>query len=195
MNAAGRHDIPRTVLVLALLGGLILLSLWLIRPFLPAIVWATMITVATWPIMIGLQRRMGGQRWAAVTAMTIAQLLVFVVPLSLAIGTIVTHVDDITGWAKERETQELRPPPDWLHQVPLAGVRLDQGWRDLAADGNLRGRISPYAGDLVKWFAAQMGGLGAIVGQFLLTVIISGILFAQGETTARGLLHFARRLG
>jgi predicted PurR-regulated permease PerM len=195
MNDAARHDIPRTVLTLSLLGGLILLSLWLIRPFLPAIVWAAMITVATWPIMLGLQRQLGGQRWAAVTVMTIALLLVFVVPLSLAIGTIVTHVEDITGWAKSLETQELGPPPEWLHKVPLAGDRLDQGWRDLAADGNLRGRISPYMGDLVKWFAAQMGGLGAIVGQFLLTVIIAAILFAQGEAAARGLLLFAHRLG
>ncbi|HEX5009719.1 MAG TPA: AI-2E family transporter YdiK [Planctomycetota bacterium] len=195
MNAAARHDVPRIVLVLALLGGLILLSLWLIRPFLPAIVWATMITVATWPIMVGLQRRLGGQRWAAVTVMTIAQLLVFVVPLSLAIGTIVTHVDDITGWARSLETMDLGAPPDWLHKVPLAGERLDQGWRDLAADGNLRGRITPYAGELVKWFVAQMGGLGTIVGQFLLTVIVSGILFAQGEAAARGLLLFAHRLG
>src|SRR6185369_5216019 len=74
-------------------------------------------------------------------------------------------------------------------------AKLEDGWRDLAEEGNLGERLSPYMKDLGAWFVAQMGSLGAIVGQFLLTVIVAAIFYAKGETAARGLMLFARRLG
>jgi len=46
----------------------------------------------------------------------------------------------------------------------------------------------------VKWFVAQAGSLGAMIVQFLLTVIIAAVLFSGGETAAVGLRGFARRL-
>ena len=50
--------------------------------------------------MLAVQRWCGGRRWAAVTVMSLVLLLVLVVPLSAAIGTMVGHLDDIVGWAK-----------------------------------------------------------------------------------------------
>ena len=61
------RDLARTVLAVLFLGGLILASFWILRPFLAAIIWSTMIVVATWPIMIALQYRLWGKRWIAVT--------------------------------------------------------------------------------------------------------------------------------
>jgi hypothetical protein len=49
--------------------------------------------------------------------MTPALLLVFVVPFTLAILTIVDHADSIVGWAKGLATYSLPPPPDWMGQV------------------------------------------------------------------------------
>ena len=48
MHAAHR-DLTRTTLAIFCIVGLIALSLWVLRPFLAATVWATMIVVATWP--------------------------------------------------------------------------------------------------------------------------------------------------
>ena len=44
-----KRDLTRTTLALLFLGALILASLWILKPFIPAIVWATMIVIATWP--------------------------------------------------------------------------------------------------------------------------------------------------
>jgi predicted PurR-regulated permease PerM len=195
MNEAWPRDLPRTILALALLGGLILLSMRIMSPFVPALTWAAMIAVSTWPIMLGVQRRLGGRRGLAVAVMTIVLLLIFVVPLSMAIAAIVDHVDEISGWARSLAEHQLGPPPDWLHKVPMLGERLVAAWQSLAADGNLSARVSPYIGGIVSWFVSQLGSLGAGIGQLLLTVAIAGILFAKGEVAARGLFHFARRLG
>jgi predicted PurR-regulated permease PerM len=46
----------------------------------------------------------------------------------------------------------------------------------------------------LNWFAARAGSIVMMFLQFLLTVIISAILYAKGETVASGVRSFARRL-
>jgi predicted PurR-regulated permease PerM len=77
------------------LCALIAASVWILRPFLPALIWAMMVVIATWPLMLRVQRRLGNRRLPAVIAMTLLVLLVLVVPLSLAIATLVDNVDQI----------------------------------------------------------------------------------------------------
>ena len=44
------------------LSGLLLGSLWVIRPFLGPGIWSVTIVVATWPLFRRLQARLGGRR-------------------------------------------------------------------------------------------------------------------------------------
>jgi len=190
------QDITRTVFAVLFIGGLIAGSLWILRPFLPAVIWATMIVVASWPVLLRVQGWLWGRRWLAVAAMTCILLLVLVVPLSLAIGTIVSNAPVITGWAGSLTTVQLPQPPDWLEALPLVGKRAAQTWSDLAALGreDLAKKLAPYAGTVVGWFVSQIGSFGMMTLQFLLTVLVSAILFATGETTADGVRRFGRRL-
>ena len=50
-----QRDITRVVLAVLFIVALIGSSIWILRPFLGAIVWAATIVVATWSLMIGLQ--------------------------------------------------------------------------------------------------------------------------------------------
>src|SRR5262245_36347407 len=190
------QDITRTVFAVLFIGGLIAGSLWILWPFLPAVIWATMIVVASWPVLLYVQGWLWGRRWLAVAVMTCVLLLVLVVPLSLAIGTIVSNAHVITGWAGVLTTLHLPQSPDWLKGLPLVGRRAAQTWNDLAALGqeDLAKKLAPYAGAVVGWFVAQIGSFGMMAVQFLLTVVLSAILFATGETTAEAVRHFGRRL-
>jgi len=58
----------------------------------------------------------------------------------------------------------------------------------------LSARFAPYGQTLVLWFVGQVGGVGSLLLQFLLTVIIAAILYSNGETAVRGADSFARRL-
>ena len=60
--------------------------------------------------------------------------------------------------------------------------------------GKLAERIAPYAGRLAQWLAGKVGGVGLVVVQFLLTVVIAAIMYAGGESAASGLVLFGRRL-
>jgi len=197
MIEKGQGDLARILLVVLFLGGLIAASFWILRPFLGAIIWAVMIVVSTWPLMLAAQRRLGGRRWAAVTVMSLVLLLILVVPLSLAIGTIVANVDNIVDWAKRLSEFKLGAPPSWLAGLPLVGERAVTLWQDVAAQGaeGVSARIAPYTRALVAWFVAEMGSFGALFIQFLLTVIAAAVLYARGEEAADWVLRFGARVG
>ena len=57
-----RRDLARNTLAILCIIGLIGLSLWVLRPFLAATVWAAMLVVATWPLFRSLELRLGGRR-------------------------------------------------------------------------------------------------------------------------------------
>jgi predicted PurR-regulated permease PerM len=191
-----REDIARTTLAVFFMVGLAAAALWIMKPFVPALVWATMIVVATWPLMVRAQLRLWHSRTLAVVVMTIALLLTFVIPFLAAIAVIVAHASDIGGWIREIPNLRLPGPPAWIEALPLVGPRLWSAWNDAAAAAPqaITRWIEPYASSVAHWTLAQVGSLGLIIVQFLLTVILSAILFARGEQAAAGVIGFFRRL-
>jgi len=194
--AETRRDITRTFLALLFIGGLMGTSLWILRPFLGAAIWAVTIVVATWPLMLSIQRRLWGRRSLAVAVMTVVLLCVLVVPLWLAIGTIVSNADRIGGWVKSLSTLEVPPPPTWLDRVPLFGGDLAAAWQKVAVEGlqDFMKKLAPYGAVVLRWFATEVGGFGVLVLQFLLTVVFAAILYAQGEHAASWIRRFSHRL-
>ena len=191
-----QRDITRNVLAVLFILVLIGSSIWILRPFLGAIVWATTIVVATWPLMIAAQASLWGRRGLAVTLMTLLLLCVLVVPLTFAIGTIVSNADDIVVWVKSLASFKPPPVPQWIADLPLVGPKAVQLWESFAAAGIQEGamRAAPYAGSFIGWFVAQMGGVGVLLVEFLLTVILSATMYANGEAATARLVRFGYRL-
>lgn len=189
-------ELTRTVLAIIFLIAMIGGSVWVMQPFIPALIWATTIVIATWPLMTAAQRLLWGRRGLAVAAMTLALLLLFVVPLSFAIATVVENVDTMAGWFRAAATFRFGEPPPWLVAVPMVGPRAAEYWRELAASGAgpLIGKVAPYAGTVASRVLREAGAIGAIGLQLLMTVAICAILYATGETAGRAVLRFARRL-
>jgi len=144
------------------IGALIGTSLWILLPFLGAVIWAVTIVTATWPLMISIQGRLWGRRSLAVAVMTVVLLCVLVIPLWLAIGTIVANADQIAGWVKSMSDFEFPPPPAWLAGLPLFGGDLVAAWEKIALAGlqDFMKKLAPYGGTAIRWFAAEVGGLG-----------------------------------
>jgi predicted PurR-regulated permease PerM len=188
-------DLPRITLQVLSLGAMITASVFVMMPFVVAVIWATMIVIATWPFLLAVQRRLGGRRGPAVAVMVLALLALLVVPTWLGISTIADNADRVGQAVRSLSTEGLPPPPEWLAGIPLVGERLSTAWQGLAGHPeSLLARVQPYLKDAVGWIASKAGGLGATIVQFALTVLVSGILYASGETAADGVLRFLRRL-
>ncbi len=190
------HDITRSTLAVLFIVALIGASFLILRPFLGAVVWASMIVIAIWPIMLRVQAYLWGSRRLAVLTMTVLLLLVLFIPLTLAIASIVSRSDDILGWARSLVAVGIPEPPNWLRRIPLAGPKIAAQWEQMLelGPGVLSEHLAPYFRSIVKWSIAELGSLGIMIVQCVLTVIISAVLFAYGEQAALGVCRFARRL-
>ena len=111
-------------------------SFWILRPFLVALTWATMIAVATWPVLLHAQAWLGGRRSLAVASLTIALLLVLVVPLYLGIAAVVENATlpqqrviegTLATLADEAKAQRVAPPA-LLIVGEVVRLRAKLGW-------------------------------------------------------------------
>jgi predicted PurR-regulated permease PerM len=191
-----KSDLTRLMLAILFLAALIGTSVWILAPFLPAIIWAATLVIATWPIMRRVQAQLWDSRALAVAVMTLTILLLFVMPFWFAIGTIVRNSDQIVHWAEFVTAMEFPPPPAWLGDIPLIGPRAVELWQKIGDAGSqeLLQRIRPYAAMVTQWFVGAVGSFGLVLVQFLLTVAISAIMFARGEKAATMVARFAKRL-
>ncbi len=175
-----------------LIGG----AFWILQPFVPSILWATIIVTTSWPLFQRVQKRLWNRRSLAIMAMIGAILLIVILPCALAIGSIVTNMDQITGWVSSLQGTSLPAAPEFVGRVPLIGHRLVDGWQRLQAmtSEGLSTKLAPYTSDVASWFLSKAGGVGMLLVQFICTVIIAGVLYAQGESAAGLVRAFCRRL-
>lgn len=195
--AAPSRDLTRSTLAVLFTAGLIVATFWIARPFLSAFLWATMIVISTWPILLSLQARLWGRRGLATATLTSVLLLILIVPLGFSVVALVENMDRIVGWIQSFHQVVFPPLPEWVTTLPLVGPKISEAWAKSNTEGlaPLTARLQPYAGRFVQWFTAQIGGIGTMILQFLLTIIISAILYTKGELAARGVRRFAHRLG
>ena len=190
----GSRDLVRIVLgvflIVVLIGG----ALWILGPFLPALIWSTMIVVATWPLLLRLQRALGGRRSLAAAVMTALLLVIVVAPLGVAVSTIVQQAARLSD-IKVAEVR-IPLPPVWIEGVPVVGAKLTAEWRVYAAatPEELASKAAPYVTPVVGWIADRAGSFGTFLLHLLLTVLLCGVLYVTGETAALGVRRFARRL-
>ena len=190
----GSRDLVRIVLgvllILLLIGG----ALSILRPFLPALIWATMIVVATWPLLLQLQRALGGRRSLAAAAMTALLFVIVVAPLAVAISTVVQQAARLS----DIKVAEIRipMPPVWIEGVPVVGAKLTAEWRVYAAatPEELASKAAPYVTTVVSWIADRAGSFGTFLLHMVLTLLLCAVLYVTGETAALGVRRFARRL-
>src|SRR3954463_5369051 len=184
LSFTGGRDLTKTKLGVLFIGALTVSTVSIMHVFLPALLWATMIVISTWALFLALASRVGGRRGIATAIMSAALLLVLLIPLGLALGALIDNIDTILAKANSLQHLQLPPPPQWLSRIPLQGPRLAAEWQQLfeQGPGSLSAWISPHAGRVLQWLAAQIGGIGGLILQFFLVVIISAILYVNGES-------------
>jgi predicted PurR-regulated permease PerM len=105
--------------------------------FLPALAWALVLAIATWPLRQMLVRRgIGGTGAAAL--LTLGVVLVLVLPL---VGFAVEAARD-NGAIVESVREIRQNAPDWLSHLPYVGSSLAEWWKtNVAAPGSGRALV------------------------------------------------------
>lgn len=191
-----RSDLTRNtlgVLAIAVLAGA---CFWIARPFLVPLMWASMIVIATWPALKRMQALLWGNRKLAAAVLTLTLVLVFVIPILLTAGTIVSSADQIVEWSRSLIAGGLPHVPSFVADIPFIGPKISRVWEETASSGpgGLAARLAPYAGRLTLWFVHSAGGAGRVALDIFLTVVLAAVLYATGDRAAAGVLLFVRRL-
>jgi predicted PurR-regulated permease PerM len=198
MAASGpdTRDLTRSVLVVSFILGLTVGCLLILRPFLTAVVGAATIAISTWPMLTGLERRWGGRRGLAIAGMVALLAIAILAPVYFGAVATVQGAGALADWARDLPNRTLPALPDWLAGVPLLGPRLERAWGELAAGGaeGLKARLSAHTGEILRWLMGRLGNLAGMLVEVLLTLGLTGFLYARGEKVAAVLLRFARRL-
>lgn len=196
MNSRPTVDLARILLLVVILSALMVGSLYVLRPFLPGLIWATTIVVATWPVLLAIQQRCGGRRWAATGFMLLILLFVIVLPLYQVISTLAVHSGAIMAAVKSLPDYALLAPPGWIRNIPIAGPRIAQEWQSLsdAGAGGLLARLEPYLTSAARWLLSHAAIVGVFVMHMLITIVIAGILYSQGDKAGEFVRRFANRL-
>ena len=190
------NEIVRSTLAVLFIGLLIISCLWILRPFLFPLAWATTIVIATWPVMLKVQRQCWNSRGLAVAFMSVALLLLLVLPLSFAFGTLLNHTGDVGILLDKLKSSRLGASPEWFEKVPFFSQELSERWQHWSSitPQEFSERVTPYVNKGVKWFVAQVGNLGMLLVQFLVMVVLAAVLYSRGEQASELVCGFAQRL-
>jgi predicted PurR-regulated permease PerM len=101
--------------------GLLAVAIWMLTTFLPALAWATVLTIATWPLFVAVRHRSGPtQAAAAITALIAVAVLA---PLVIAIIEGAQEIRAIIRWYIEVRKEGFEAP-DWIAGLPLIGSSI-----------------------------------------------------------------------
>lgn len=184
------------VILLGLLAFLAFTCLTIVRPFIGPMLWGIIITVSTWPLYRWLAEHLGNRRKTASAIMSVGLLVVLVVPISVLVSSLAEGIAAVAGLLRELTAVHLPPPPEWLRDLPVIGIGLDERWREAMVDlpAALQ-QLQPYIGTAAAWALSWGAELGVAAIQFVVAVIIAAILYVTGENAAGVLRRFVARIG
>ncbi len=182
IDPVSTRRLSNRVILGILLGGLLLLSYAVVRPFLAPIAWALILAYVTWPLVVRLRRLFGGRNTLAALAMTLLLTAAFVLPL-LWVGLLLRGelANFYTSAASLLSRGELRLP-EFVADIPLLGSwlqnLLDELVRDPAA---IRGQVAGWVEARAAESLNVVGGVGRNAAKLGFALITVFFLYRDGE--------------
>jgi predicted PurR-regulated permease PerM len=195
-GATPRGVSPQRLTRLALAAVLVLLGLWILRPFIAALAWAAIFAIAVWPLYERLDRRLAGARRPVLAPLAATLLIgvVFILPFALIARELVRDIGGVLAYLAEAQRRGIAVP-DWLPQLPGIGHALAGWWQANLADPQsveaLLGRAyTRIPHDTVREFGKEIAHRLSIFGFTLLTLFF---LFRDGAALSRQLADLSDR--
>jgi predicted PurR-regulated permease PerM len=181
---------------LSIIALLIIGSIVVVLPFLPAILWALVFTVTLWPFFIKAEKVMGGRTSLAAVVSTLLLALIFFLPLVYVGSKLVGQASIAFDYTQGLMEKGVGPPPLWLKGLPLVGERLERFWQDIGRDTpKLLEMVKPYIKSLLVSMVSAGAGMARIILLTILSLIFFFFLLKEGRSIRISVERMAVRLG
>ncbi|MHB2082238.1 AI-2E family transporter [Pseudomonas sp. UBA6753] len=179
------------ILLLALLGA----GLWVMAPFISALLWGAILAFASWPLMRLLTRALGGRETLAASLLTTAWILIVALPLVWLGFNLADHIRDATAFVRDVQVDGLPDAPAWLGGIPLVGERLVSWWQSLDQQGAaLLASVKPHLGQVGNWLLARSAQIGSGVLELSLSLVFVFFFYRDGPRLSAFVLRLLHRL-
>lgn len=190
---ARSRQVVRAVLALALVA----LAAWIAADFLPALAWAIVIAITTWPFYRRIAAALPDSlpRFVAPLLFTLVASVVLLIPFMLALHQFAQASDAAMRWMAELQKSGV-PVPGWVAQLPFTGDLLVEWWKSNLSDPQaaaqwLRG---VNLENTAAWTRALGGEFLHRLLLFLITLIALFFVYRDGGWLADRALATADRL-
>lgn len=173
---------------------LVVACFYILRPFLVAIAWGIVVAIAVYPACRKLKGFVGGRGGLAAVLCTVVLLAMLILPVILIAGTLVKSTETLAIRLKEG-TLIVPPPPPSVSTWPIIGAPLNRVWS--LASANLTNALSSFAPQIkaiIPKLLSASAGIALTVLQFVLSILISGVLLARAEPGTKVARSLSNRL-
>jgi predicted PurR-regulated permease PerM len=180
----------------ALYAALLVLALWVIRDFIPAIAWACVIAIAMWPLLKRFEshRLFRDRPTLIATVITAAISLLVVLPVAVATTQAIAQAHDLREWLHTVQDNGI-PLPDVVSRLPYGAAQITEWWQ--ANLGHpLHAATAMHGVNSEKFiaFGRQFGTkLAHVLLEFGFMLVTLFVILRAGHKLSGALLQGARR--
>jgi predicted PurR-regulated permease PerM len=184
------HDrsLTRRALLAVILGALLVLSYWVLRPFLVPVAWAGILSFVSWPAYRRLRLLLRGRATASALLMTVLLAAAFVAPSFWLAVRLRWEVADAYLAVAGRLSAGSITLPGFVDRIPWVGPLLENFLVRVAGDPVLL--TTELAGWVERWggqLAELVGGVGRSAGKLGVAVLTAFFCYRDGESLMRQL--------
>ncbi len=121
------NDNHKELISIGFTVGIVVFTLFILHKFLPSIIWAAIIVIATYPLYKRWHKFFGEKRNFSAAIFTILIALLLLVPLSWLLTLLITESQLLINFLQQIN-REGGSAPDFFSNVPLIGNELIQYW-------------------------------------------------------------------
>jgi predicted PurR-regulated permease PerM len=168
---------------------------WLMHGFIPAMLWAVVIAIATWPLRVKLAQKSRFNDIGVAAIMTAAVAFLLFFPIAYALILAASDFGAMTSWIMNIQ-QSGMAVPEWVHGIPKVGDQVAGWWLINLADP---AGLTVFLGNAEHtWLKDIAQNLGTQAAHRLVTLVFTIVtlffLYKQGDDLSGKTLALLEKL-
>jgi predicted PurR-regulated permease PerM len=170
-----------------------LLGLWMLSGLLPALLWAVVLAISTWPLRDRVTREIGATGAAA--SLTALTAVIFIVPLIIVAIQGAREAVLIVQTIRELRQNGLGAPV-WISELPMIGTYAAAWWQQNLSDPETARELLGRAGsaELLVWTRAVGSQFASRLATLAFTLLALFFLYRDGPTILQQGFRIGERL-
>lgn len=189
------NDNHKELLSITLSVSIVILALFIIQKFVPCLIWASIITISTYPLYTRWRKFFGKNKNLSALLFTVLFSLILLLPVSWLVGILITELQLFINYLQEIN-QFGGAPPEFLARLPFINDDLVKYWNEnIGHPGNVKSLLSNLhltltpASYYIKQIGTNLVNRGFLLGFTLLSLFF---FYRDGDKIYEQVNHVGR---